>query len=137
MVKERNSVVLVNIAGQFIACRDVGADDGIPEPILEEATLGRVVEHIMYIGELIGYDHVGVGTDLDGILDAPEGFKDVTGYPALVAELLRRGVSDEDAAKIVGKNVLRVWADVEEVAAGLQAKGEPVLEDDVSYDGPY
>jgi membrane dipeptidase len=134
LVKERNSVVLVNIAGQFIACRDVGADNGIPEPVPEDATLGRVVEHIMYIGDLIGYDHVGVGTDLDGISDPPEGFEDVTAYPELVAELLRRGVSDDDAAKVVGGNVLRVWEDVEVVAANMQAEGVPALEDDVADD---
>lgn len=137
MVAARNSVVMVNIAGQFIACEDVGADDGIPIPVPEEATLGRVVEHIMHIGELIGYDYVGIGTDLDGIPDAPEGFKDVTKYPDVVAELLRRGVSDENAAKIVGGNVLRVWRDVEQVAAEMQADGAPVLEDDAKYEGPY
>ncbi|KFH46227.1 putative dipeptidase-like protein [Hapsidospora chrysogenum ATCC 11550] len=134
LVKERNSVVLVNIAGQFIACRDVGADNGIPEPVPEDATLGRVVEHIMYIGDLVGYDHVGVGTDLDGISDPPEGFGDVTAYPELVAELLRRGVSDDDAAKVVGGNVLRVWEDVEVVAAKMQAEGVPALEDDLVDD---
>ena len=137
MVAAHNSVVLVNIAGQFIACKDVGADDGIPVPVPEEATLGRVVEHIMHIGDLIGYDHVGIGTDLDGIPDAPEGFKDVTDYPDVVAELLRRGVSDEDARKVVGGNILRVWRDVEEVAREMQASGAPVLEDDVKYEGPY
>lgn len=137
MVAAHNSVVLVNIAGQFIACKDVGADDGIPVPVPEEATLGRVVDHIMHIGDLIGYDHVGIGTDLDGIPDAPEGFKDVTDYPDVVAELLRRGVSDEDAAKVVGGNILRVWRDAEVVAAEMQASGAPVLEDDVKYEGPY
>lgn len=137
LVKASNSVVMVNIAGQFIACKDIGADNGIPVPVPEEATLSRVVEHITYIGNLIGYDHVGIGTDLDGIPDAPEGFTDVTKYPDVVAELLRLGVSDEDAGKVAGGNVLRVWRDVEAVAANMQAEGASVLEDDVSYDGPY
>lgn len=137
LVKKRNSVVLVNIAGQFIACKDTGADNGVPEPIPEENDLAQVVKHITYIGNLIGYDHVGVGTDLDGIPDQPEGFEDVTKYPDLVAELLRQGVSDDDVSKIVGKNILRVWEDVETVATRLQAEGEPALEDDVAYDGPY
>ena len=131
MVKARNSVVLVNIAGDFIACKDVGADNGIPVPVPEEATLGRVVEHIMHIGDLIGYDHVGVGTDFDGIRATPKDLDDVTGYPDVVAELLKRGVSDEDAGKVVGGNILRVWKDVEDVAAKMQAEGAPVLEDDI------
>jgi membrane dipeptidase len=85
----------------------------------------------MYIGDLIGYDHVGLGSDFDGIQSTPRGLEDVSKYPDLIAELLRRGVSDSDAAKIVGGNILRVWADVEKVAAELQAKGEPVMEDDL------
>ncbi|CAG9957396.1 unnamed protein product [Clonostachys rosea f. rosea IK726] len=97
LVKARNSVVLVNIAPDFIACRDVGAENGLPITVPEESDLGRVVEHIMYIGDLIGYDHVGIGTDLDGIPSRPTGFEDVTKYPDLVAELLRRGVSETDA----------------------------------------
>lgn len=131
MVKERNSVVMVNIAAGFIACEDVGADDGVPVPVLEEATLDRVVEHIMHIGDLIGYDYVGIGTDFDGIEDTPKGLADVAGYPDIVAELLRRGISDEDAGKVVGGNILRVWRDVEEVAARMQAEGAPVLEDEI------
>ncbi|CAI6100469.1 unnamed protein product [Clonostachys chloroleuca] len=134
LVKARNSVVLVNIAPDFIACRDVGAENGLPITVPEESNLGRVVEHIMYIGELIGYDHVGIGTDLDGIPSRPTGFEDVTKYPDLVAELLRRGVSEIDAGKIVGGNILRVWRDVEKVAAKMQAAGEPALEDPDSYE---
>lgn len=133
LVKARNSVVLVNIAPDFIACRDVGAENGLPITVPEESDLGRVVEHIMYIGDLIGYDHVGIGTDLDGIPSRPRGFEDVTKYPDVVAELLRRGVSETDAGKIVGGNILRVWRDVEKVAAEMQAAGEPALEDPDGY----
>ena len=61
----------------------------------------------------------------------PEGLPDVSAFPALLAELLRRGVSDDDAAKIAGRNVLRVWKAVEDVAAQLQARGEPAMEDDL------
>jgi membrane dipeptidase len=137
LVKQRNSVVMVNVAGQFIACEDAGADDGIPIPIPEDNTILQVAKHILYIGNLIGFDHVGIGSDFDGIPDQPAGFEDVTRYPDLVAELLRQGVSDEDVSKIVGKNILRVWKDVETVAARLQAEGQPALEDDLSYSGPY
>lgn len=129
LVKKRNSIVMVNISGGFIACRDTGAENGIPESIPEDNNLAQVVKHILYIGNLIGFDHVGIGTDLDGINDQPEGLEDVTKYPDLVAELLRQGVSDDDVSNIVGKNILRVWADVELVGAKLRALGEPALED--------
>ena len=93
--------------------------------------MAHVANHITYIGDLIGYDHVGLGSDFDGIMSTPEGLPDVSAFPDLLAELLRRGVSDEDAAKVAGRNVLRVWKAVEDVAAKLQAQGEPVMEDDL------
>lgn len=137
LVKETNSVVNINIGHLFLACEDVGAKDGLPVRIPGEGTLSKVVEHIMYIGEFIGYDHVGIGTDLDGIPDQPEGFEDVSKYPDVIAELLRRGVSDQDAAKVAGLNSIRVWAAAEKVAVEMQAEGFPILEDEVTYDGPY
>lgn len=85
----------------------------------------------MYIGDKIGYDHVGIGSDYDGIEETPEGLEDVSKFPDLVAELLRLGVSDDNAVKIIGKNVLRVWKDADEVSAELQKKGTPALEDNI------
>ncbi|KAH6648882.1 membrane dipeptidase [Truncatella angustata] len=131
LVKKTNSVVMVNFAPDFISCKDVGNDNGVPVLVPENATLAQVADHITYIGNLIGYDHVGVGSDFDGIPSVPKGLEDVSKYPDLFAELLRRGVSDEDAAKVAGGNILRVWKDVEEVSAKLQADGFPVLEDDL------
>ncbi|KAI1096873.1 putative dipeptidase [Rostrohypoxylon terebratum] len=131
LVKEKNSIVMVNFAPDFISCVDKGAENGVPEFFPENNTLSHVVDHIEYIGNLIGYDHVGLGSDFDGIPSAPEGLTDVSKYPDLIAELLHRGISDEDAGKIAGGNILRVWGDVEKVAAKLQAEGEPVLEDDL------
>ncbi|KAI1214929.1 putative dipeptidase [Annulohypoxylon truncatum] len=131
LVKEKNSIVMVNFAPDFISCVDKGAENGVPEFFPENNTLSHVVDHIEYIGNLIGYDHVGLGSDFDGIPSAPEGLTDVSKYPDLIAELLRRGISDEDAGKIAGGNILRVWGDVEKIAAKLQAEGEPVLEDDL------
>ncbi|KAI1391171.1 putative dipeptidase [Hypoxylon trugodes] len=132
LVKERNSIVMVNFSPDFISCVDKGAENGVPEFFPENNTLSQVVDHITYIGDLIGYDHVGLGSDFDGISSTPEGLGDVSKYPDLIAELLRRGISDEDASKIAGSNILRVWGDVEKVAAKLQAEGEPILEDDLS-----
>lgn len=124
-------IAAVNFSPDFISCVDKGAENGVPEFYPENNTLSQVVNHITYIGDLIGYDHVGLGSDFDGIPSTPEGLSDVSDYPALIAELLRRGVSDEDAGKIAGGNILRVWGDVEKAAAKLQADGEPVLEDDL------
>ena len=132
LVKERNSLVMVNFSPDFISC--VAApdrDDGLPEFYPANSTLEHVASHIMYIGELIGYDHVGLGSDFDGIPSVPKGLEDVSRFPDLVAELLRRGVSDADASKVVGGNILRVWRDVELLAAEMQAAGEKPLEDDL------
>lgn len=90
-----------------------------------------MARHITYIGDKIGYDHVGLGSDFDGIESTPRGFEDVSKFPVLVAELLRKGVSDHDVKKIVGGNVLRVWRDVEKVAKKLQKSGMRPIEDAV------
>jgi membrane dipeptidase len=130
LVKKRNSLVMVNFSPGFISCVASDSPSELPEPYPANATLNQVVRHIMHIGELIGYDHVGIGTDYDGIDSTPTGLEDVSKFPDLVAELLRRGVSDEDAGKIVGRNLLRVWKEADEVAAKLQAHTLP-LEDDL------
>jgi len=130
LVKKRNSLVMVNFAPDFISCKDVGADTGIPEFVEETNTIDQVVKHIMHMGELIGYDHVGLGSDFDGIPNTPRGLEDVSKFPDLINMLLDRGVSEEDAAKIAGRNLLRVWREVDEVAARLQKTMNP-LEDDL------
>ena len=74
-----------------------------------------------YLTELVGVDHVGIGTDYDGVGDTlPIGLKDVSSYPVLIQGFLNRGYSDEDIKKILGENLLRVWAEVEKVAAELE-----------------
>ncbi|KAK4499880.1 hypothetical protein PRZ48_008066 [Zasmidium cellare] len=130
LVKKRNSVVMINFAPEFISCKDVGAENGLPEFVNKTNTIEHVVEHIMYIGELIGYDHVGLGSDFDGIPTTPRGLDDVSKYPDLINLLLEKGVSEKDAAKIAGRNVLRVWHEADKVAAKLQKEIEP-LEDDL------
>lgn len=102
----------------------------MPEYIPEEATLVQVVKHIMHIGELIGYEHVGIGTDFDGIEDVPRGLEDVSKYPDLVAALLEQGVTASQIRGIIGGNVLRVWTEVDRVAAVMQATMAPIMEDD-------
>ena len=84
------------------------------------ATLSDVADHIDHIRKLAGIDHIGIGGDLDGITSVPAGLEDVSKYPMLLAELLRRGYQDEDIRKIAGKNVLRVFQKAERVAQRLQ-----------------
>jgi membrane dipeptidase len=82
------------------------------------ANVTDVADHIEHVIKLVGVDHVGLGSDFDGVGDSlPVGLKDASELPNLVAELLRRGVSESDIAKICGINVMRVWAKVELFAA--------------------
>lgn len=83
----------------------------------------------MHIGNLNGFDYVGLGSDFDGIESVPRGLDDVSEFPKLIAELLKRGVSDDDAGKVAGGNLLRVWKDVDQVALQLQAEGALPVED--------
>ena len=81
------------------------------------ATMAQVVDHFDHVIKLAGVDHVGIGSDFDGVGDSlPIGLKDVSQYPNLVAEFLRRGYSESDIAKILGGNLLRVWGEVEAYA---------------------
>jgi membrane dipeptidase len=91
-----------------------------PEPVV---TLAQVADHIDHIAKVAGVDHVGIGSDFDGVASLPQGLSGVQTYPALLSELMRRGWSDRDIAKLAGENVLRVMAAAEKVAAGMQ--GEP------------
>ena len=86
------------------------------------ATLDETLDHFDHVIELTGIEHVGIGSDFDGVGDSlPIGLKDVSAYPNLVEGLLERGYSDADIKLILGENLLRVWGEVEEIAANLQA----------------
>jgi membrane dipeptidase len=90
-----------------------------PMPV---TTLAEVADHIDHVRQIAGVDHVGLGSDFDGIPDAPRGLDAVDKYPALLEELMRRGWSDADIAKVAGENVLRVMAASERVSATLRAQ---------------
>ena len=76
-----------------------------------------VADHIDHVVKLAGVDHVGLGSDYDGVGDSlPTGLKDVSQYPNLIYELLKRGYSEKDIEKICAENLLRVWEQVEKVA---------------------
>jgi membrane dipeptidase len=81
------------------------------------ADLADVLDHIDHVVEIAGIDHVGFGSDFDGVGDSlPIGLKDVAAYPKLIQGLLERGYSEQDIEKICSGNALRVWSEVERVA---------------------
>jgi membrane dipeptidase len=93
-----------------------------PEP---RATLSQVADHIDHVRKVAGIDHIGLGGDFDGISSVVQGLEDVSKYPDLTAELLKRGYSDQDIKKILGLNILRVMRGAEQVSAALRKKRGP------------
>ena len=88
-----------------------------PKPAV---TLAMVADHIEHVAKVAGVDHVGIGSDFDGMgKDLPVGLGDVSNYPELLAELMRRGWSDADVAKLAGGNILRVMDEAEVVAQSM------------------
>ena len=94
-----------------------------PEP---RATLSQVADQIEYVRRVAGVDHIGIGSDFDGITEVVQGLEDVSTYPALFAELARRSWSDSDLRKLAGENFLRVFAQAEAVAKRIQRQNSAV-----------
>ncbi len=99
-------------------------DAAHPRPV---TTLAQVADHIDHIRQVAGIDHIGLGSDFDGIPDAPVGLEGVDRYPALLEELMRRGWSDADIAKLAGENLLRAMAAAEKVSLRLRASTAPSI----------
>jgi len=93
-----------------------------PEP---RATLTQVADHIDHVRKVAGIDHLGLGGDFDGITAVVQGLEDVSKYPDLTAELLKRGYTDQDVKKILGLNILRVMREAERVSGELRKKRGP------------
>ena len=110
---ENGGVVMVTFVPSFVY------------PGGEGAKLSHVADHIEHIHRIAGPDHVGIGADFDGISAVVEGLKDTSTYPALFAELSRRGWSDEDLRQLAGENVLRVMRKAERTARRLQRERPP------------
>jgi membrane dipeptidase len=89
------------------------------------ATVSDVADHIDHIRQVAGIDHIGLGGDFDGITAVVQGMEDVSTYPVLTAELLRRGYKEDDLKKILGLNILRVMRQVEKVSKKLQTERGP------------
>lgn len=144
---ENNGVIMINFGSSFLdgeyrarratydehvinwlADNELTRDDPKAKAYIEEYTKGndpwsnveKVADHIDHVVELTGStDHVGFGSDFDGVGDSlPTGLKDVSTYPNLIYELLKRGYSEEDIAKMCYKNLFRVWRAVDAVASG-------------------
>jgi membrane dipeptidase len=148
LVPRNGGVVMVNFAPQFIseaarawdaatgssgprarALLAAGADAAAVRDSVRawgarapRATLAQVADHIEHIRRIAGVDHVGLGSDFDGISTVPAGLEDVSTFPDLLAELLRRGWSEADIKKLVGENVLRVMRGAERVAAEMAGR---------------
>lgn len=116
-VKRNGGVVMVTFYPAFL------------EEDTTTASLESVADHIQYIGRMIGYQHVGIGSDFDGMPAGPEGLEDVSKYPGLINELLRREVTQDDLLGVMGLNVIRVLEQVESVAEVM--RDVRPLEDDV------
>ncbi|KAJ3161389.1 dipeptidase 1 (renal) [Geranomyces michiganensis] len=102
-----DGVVMVNFYPRFVSCGP-------------ESTLAAVADHIEHIARVAGWKHVGLGSDFDGIDVVPVGLEDVSKYPDLIAELLRRGATTKQVEGVVGENLLRVMEGVEKAAHGLR-----------------
>jgi len=151
-VKENGGVVMVNfysgflVPGYFEKSRAAKAEIRKNHPDEEErakalaewfqndasgvrGTIATVADHVDHIVKVAGIDHVGVGSDFDGIDSWPVGLEDVSDFPRLTEELLRRGYSESDVHKILGGNVLRALREAEAVANRLQAETPPAVDE--------
>jgi membrane dipeptidase len=113
---ERGGVIQINFGSAFVHGDHIAAEERRDYPV-PRGDVSLVADHIDHVVELAGVDHVGFGSDFDGVENLPIGLEDVSTYPNLIAELLERGYSEADIEKICSGNVLRVWQAVEDYGA--------------------
>ncbi|EGV59921.1 membrane dipeptidase (peptidase M19) family protein [Yamadazyma tenuis] len=112
LLKKNSGVICINFYNPFITQSESG-----------EATIEDAADHIAHAINLVGWDYVGLGSDFDGCSSVPVGLEDVSKYPELIAKVLERtNGTDEDVAKLMGGNVMRVWKASEVVAASLSSQ---------------
>lgn len=143
LVRENGGVVMVNFNGPFVseamrqwsaarageeerqkrlnpgdpAAAAAGLSQWEAEHVRPHATVAQLADHVEHVRDVAGVDHVGIGSDYDGVSYLPDGMGGVDGYPLLFVELARRGWSDADLAKLAGANLLRALRQAERVAA--------------------
>jgi len=119
-VAANGGVVMVNFGGVFIDPAKAGTGAVVLDWLLHlgpsPVPLARLLDQIEHVARVAGIDHVGLGSDFDGTLFLPEGARDVAGFPNVTAGLLARGFSESDVRKVLGENLLRVFAEAESVA---------------------
>ncbi|RDW89770.1 dipeptidase-8 [Coleophoma cylindrospora] len=131
LVPINGGVVMINFVPEHVATnrRDAKMDD--------------VLDHIFYIANRIGWDHVGLGSDFDGVISTIPGLEDVKSYPKLLAAVLDRGATEAQLSKLVGENILRVWSGVAFTRDKMALEGVKPVEDVWEgrkwwrYDGEY
>jgi membrane dipeptidase len=112
---ENGGVVMVNFFSGFIVPRDQGNEDRS-----RRGTVRDVVDHIEHIIKIAGIDHVGIGSDFDGVPRLPKQLDDVAHYPYITQELLNRGYDREQIKKILGANLIRALRQAEEVSRQIR-----------------
>ena len=125
----KESVERKKLMNEFIRANDLQGEEKeryIKEYVkahpLGDANISDVVANIDHAVQLVGIDYVGLGSDFDGVGDnLPNGLKDVSCYPNLLCELIKKGYTAEDVRKICSDNFLRVWSEVERAAIELQS----------------
>lgn len=131
LVPANNGIVMVTFVPEHVATRR------------RDATMDMVLDHLFYIAGRIGWDHVGLGSDFDGIASVIRGLEDVRCYPGLLRAILDRGATEEQLGKVAGENILRVWRGVEKTRDEMKKEGvlpvEDVWDDRTwwRYDGYY
>ncbi|PLB52088.1 membrane dipeptidase [Aspergillus steynii IBT 23096] len=131
LIRTNGGIIMVTFVPEHVAHRR------------KDATLDMVLDHLFYIANRIGWDHVGLGSDFDGIASVITGLEDVKCYPRLLERILDRGATEEQLGKVVGENLLRVWRGVERVRDRMKQEGvlpvEDVWDDRTwwRYDGYY
>ena len=129
LLAKNGGVICVTFVPGFVspkvnAWNALSKEDQAKQP-MPQASIADVADHIDHIRKVAGIDHIGIGGDFDGITQTIPGLDDVSKYPALTAELLKRGYSDGDVRKILGLNVLRVFREAGNVSKKLQAERGP------------
>jgi len=123
-VAKNRGVVMINFYNGFINTEYAKPGTPAPSKAADTATMEMLIQHFEHAIKVAGVDHVGIGSDFDGVEGLlPGGMEDVSKLPAITYELLKRGYSDADVKKVLGENLLRVMAEVEGVAKKTQTSG--------------
>ncbi|KAH9909727.1 membrane dipeptidase-domain-containing protein [Xylariomycetidae sp. FL2044] len=118
-VRRNGGIVMAVFVNRFLNVKDPGA-----------VTIHDVVDHVMHLAEVAGWNHVGIGSDFSGTPFTPTGLEDVSKYPDLIELVLARGVTDEQIRGLVGDNILRVWGNIQQRGAEIRAEGEKPVEEE-------